>query len=436
MRRRFAALGIALSAASALLIARPSAAHAETAAEKAAASAPASARRQRELQAEQKELQARLAQLKRRLAASEATHSEAADQLAESEAAISVANRRLRELNAARQQVQRQVAALQERGRSVGARQSDQERQLGDVLRMQYLLARQDPWQRLIDGDNPNRIGRDLQYLAYIARAKAELIDQLRDRREEIDSLAQESRAKQAELTAIATDERKNRAQLLREQANRKGTLARLAKQITAQRRSIASLERDEQRLGGLIEQIGKLLAEQARREAQRRAREAAARARRNAAPPGGQPPTDPDPPAGSNFAGLRGKMLLPIKGELIARFGSARTGVEGGAAPTYKGIFIRAPAGTDVHAIAAGRVVFADWLRGFGNLLIVDHGEGYLSVYGNNESLYKNAGDRIESGAVIAAVGNTGGNPEAGLYFELRFQGRPFDPLKWAVAR
>ena len=88
------------------------------------------------------------------------------------------------------------------------------------------------------------------------------------------------------------------------------------------------------------------------------------------------------------------------------------------------------------MHAIAAGRVVFADWLRGFGNLMIIDHGDGLLSVYGNNQSLLRSVSDPVDSGDVIAEVGNTGGSSQSGLYFEMRFEGRPFDPLAWAAAR
>ena len=111
----------------------------------------------------------------------------------------------------------------------------------------------------------------------------------------------------------------------------------------------------------------------------------------------------------------------------LVLRFGAARQ--EGSS---WKGLFIRAPAGSDVKAIAGGQVVFAEWMRGFGNLLIVDHGGGYLSVYGNNDALVKQSGDAVRGGDVIAAVGNSGGNPESGLYFELRYQGQAMDPLKW----
>ena len=108
----------------------------------------------------------------------------------------------------------------------------------------------------------------------------------------------------------------------------------------------------------------------------------------------------------------------------------------EGGAGPALKGVFLQAPAGTPVHAVGDGQVVFADWLRGFGNLLIIDHGDGYLSVYGNNEALLRNVGDRVAVGDIVASVGNSGGIEASALYFELRFQGRPFDPLGWVAAR
>jgi septal ring factor EnvC (AmiA/AmiB activator) len=127
-------------------------------------------------------------------------------------------------------------------------------------------------------------------------------------------------------------------------------------------------------------------------------------------------------------FAALRGKLRLPARGELSNRFGTPRE--DGGT--TWKGLFIRAPQGEEVKAVAPGKVVFSDWMRGFGNLLIVDHGGDYLSIYGNNETLFKQAGENVASGDVLGRVGNSGGNPETGLYFELRHLGKPFDPLSW----
>ena len=123
-----------------------------------------------------------------------------------------------------------------------------------------------------------------------------------------------------------------------------------------------------------------------------------------------------------------RGSLRLPVRGAVSGRFGSARDG--GG---TWRGLFIKAGSGSEVKAIAGGRVVFSEWMRGFGNLLIVDHGDAYLSIYGNNESLLKQVGQAIKGGETIATVGNSGGNPESGLYFELRHQGQPIDPMKWA---
>lgn len=417
------------------------AAKSEAARKPGARSAAASpAKRQRDLRSEQQRLQARLAQTKRQLAAAEASHSEATDALKESEAAISAANRRLRELAGDRRQVERQIAALQERSRAVAARQGAQERQLGELLRVQFTLAQQPAWHRLLDGGSPQQHGQDLAYLGYAARAGSQAIGELRERREELALLEAESRDKQAELAAIATAEDESRKQLIRQQAARKQTLNRLARQIGAQRQSLATLERDEQRLSSLIDELAKVLAEQSRREQAARARAEAARAAAgaNARPAPGRPaaPADLEPPADGRFAQLRGTLRLPVAGEVTARFGAPRRTEAGVNAPTWKGVFIRAAQGAEVHAVAAGRVAFADWLRGFGNLLIVDHGEGFLSVYGNNESLLANAGERIEAGAVIATVGNTGGNVEPGLYFEMRFQGRPFDPLRWAAAR
>jgi septal ring factor EnvC (AmiA/AmiB activator) len=110
--------------------------------------------------------------------------------------------------------------------------------------------------------------------------------------------------------------------------------------------------------------------------------------------------------------------------------FGAPReeTGVQ------WKGLFIRSTTGEMVHAIADGRVVYADWLRGFGNLLILDHGGGYMSLYANNEGLVRQVGDTVRSGDTVAQVGSSGGHPESGLYFELRHDGKAFDPMKWIV--
>jgi len=128
-----------------------------------------------------------------------------------------------------------------------------------------------------------------------------------------------------------------------------------------------------------------------------------------------------------SGFGSMKGKLKLPVKGELVASFGARR-----GDGPNWKGLFIRASEGAEVRVVEKGEVIFADWMRGFGNLLVVDHGGQYMTIYGNNQSLLKRPGDKLKAGEVIATVGNSGGNEQSGLYFEMRYQGRAIDPSLW----
>jgi septal ring factor EnvC (AmiA/AmiB activator) len=127
-------------------------------------------------------------------------------------------------------------------------------------------------------------------------------------------------------------------------------------------------------------------------------------------------------------FEALKGKLRLPVRGELLGRFGTPRE--EPGS--TWKGLFIKAASGEVVKAVADGLVVYADWLRGFGNLLILDHGKGFMSLYAYNDGLLRQVGERVRAGDSIAAVGASGGAADSGLYFELRRDGKPFDPMPW----
>ena len=124
-------------------------------------------------------------------------------------------------------------------------------------------------------------------------------------------------------------------------------------------------------------------------------------------------------------FGKLKGRLPAPVRGA-----------PRPAASPSPKGVFFRAPEGDEVHAVAAGRVVFADWLRGYGNLLILDHGDDYLSIYANNEAVLRRVGDAVHAGDVVATVGASGGNEASGLYFELRHRGRAFDPGPWLRSR
>jgi septal ring factor EnvC (AmiA/AmiB activator) len=364
---------------------------------------------------ELKALRARIDTLKKEIEKIESDRAEAADALRESEVAISEANRALRELAGEKDAAQDRLSDLGRRSKAVGQSANERSARLARLIHDEYVQHQRGYVQMLFSGENPAAAAREIHYASYVSRAQARLIDALRSDFAELQRLAKEARERTVELAEIETRQKAEREQLARESQAKKKVLSRLSTQIRSQRKEVSTLERNEKRLTDLIERLARLVP-------QRRA--PAEKPRR----PGEAVEAVPEAGFSGAFATLRGKLRLPSRGELANRFGSPRP--EGGT--TWKGLFIRAAVGEEVRAVAPGRVVFADWLRGFGNLLIVDHGSEYLSIYGNNETVYRQVGDTVASGDAIAKVGNSGGNPETGLYFELRHQGRPFDPLSW----
>jgi septal ring factor EnvC (AmiA/AmiB activator) len=365
---------------------------------------------------ELRELHARIEALKKEIAAAEGNRAEAADALKGSEEAISVANRELKNLTDQRVAAQ---ARLQDLGRQSKAAQEGaaaQSRRLARLLHDQYIGRERGYVQLMFSGENPAAATRELHYATYVSRAQARLIGSLRDNLKELTRLANAARDESIAMAEIENHQLAEREQLARESEAKRRVLAQLAQKISAQRREVSTLEENEKRLTRLIEKLARMAKP---REAEKAERPKS---------PGLRNEQVPEPGLAGVFAALRGRLRLPTRGELTNRFGTPRE--DGGT--TWKGLFIRAPQGEDVKAVAPGKVVFSDWMRGFGNLLIVDHGGDYLSIYGNNETLFKQAGESVASGDTVARVGNSGGNPETGLYFELRYQGRPFDPLGW----
>jgi septal ring factor EnvC (AmiA/AmiB activator) len=354
------------------------------------------------------ELRGRIESLKRELSGAEEDRSEASDELRASERGVSDANRRLRDIAAQHQAVQADLTRVAEGSRALKAAVAAQQRDLGQLLAMRYTSGRQDYLSLLLSGRDPNQTARELYYYSYISRAQAEFIGALRANFTALEQLAGEAHAKSAELAELESQQREDRKTLLAQQAERRLVLASLSNQIRSQRREIRSLQRDEARLSRLVEELGKVISPGAtglRNE--------------NLPEPGG---------GGEAFASLKGKLRLPTRGELMNQFGSPRSD----SGLNWKGLFIRGAGGQEVRAVAAGQVVFADWMRGFGNLMIIDHGQSYLTIYGNNEALLKQVGDKVATGDEVATVGNSGGNPDYGLYFEIRYQGKAFDPLRW----
>ena len=363
---------------------------------------------------ELRELRGRIEALQKSLAEAEESKSEAADALRESERAISETNRALRELGAQSRETQRQLAVLGAESRRHEAALRTQQEQLTRLLYHHYLGSQSEPLKLLLNREDPNEIARRLHYFGYISRARARLIVETRESLARLRQLARETAQKASELAAVTSESKALRSRLDREKRARSQVLTRISRDIQRQRREIGTMKRDEGRLARLVESLAKLMARS----------KPASRLKNERVP---QAPSGDSP-----FLELKGKLNLPVRGELANRFGSPRA--DGGV--VWKGLFIAARSGDEVRAIADGRVVFADWLRGFGNLLIVDHGDAYMSLYGNNEALYKRVGDPIRGGEPVAAVGASGGNADSGLYFELRHQGRPLDPLDWVNMR
>jgi septal ring factor EnvC (AmiA/AmiB activator) len=378
---------------------------------------------------ELQDLKSRIESLRRDMAKAEESKTYAADQLRETESAISDVNRRLHELGAERGELKAQLDGLDAQSQRLDRQTGTQQNQLARLLNRQFVGGDSDALKLLLSGEDPNQAARDKYFLTQLSRAKADLIQQLRAVAAEKKRLADAVRERQAQLAEIERREQESRAQLLARKKQRLTTLAALGDRLKAQRREIDTLKRDEQRLAKLIEGLARIAAtKKAAPKVPQGTRSAGGTASARAPKVKNHDPGN----AGGDFAALRGHLRLPVKGTISGRYGHPRP--EGGA--TWKGVFIRAAEGLEVRAVAGGAVVFSDWLRGFGNLLIIDHGDDFLSVYGNNESLLAAVGASVKVGESVATVGNSGGNPDSGLYFELRHRGQPFDPLKWAGNR
>jgi septal ring factor EnvC (AmiA/AmiB activator) len=427
-----------------------------------------------EAEARRAGIQQQLQALKREITHTESEKEDAADTLAESEAAISDANRALHGLAQEQLDTNGKLQAIADEQARLATTIETQKQQLATMLRKHYVAGNEDRIKLLLSGDNPNRINRDLQMMAYVSQSQAKLLGALRANLAQVEANRDKVQEAKDELEEIAQEQRQQKTKLEQEKARRATLLASLSSKLAGQQKQASKLERDEQRLSGLVDQLARIIRQQeAAAAAERKRQEALAAARAKAeaearaaalaraqaererlaqqGKPGAKPVPVPEPespkvvkappprsepapnilqPAAPDgaFASLKGKLAAPVSGKIEARFGAKRP--EGG--PAWRGMFVKAAEGAEVRAVGPGRVVHADWQRGYGNLIIIDHGGAYLSIYANNQSLLKQVGDMVKAGEPIATAGNTGGNEESGLYFELRYQGKAFDPASW----
>ena len=379
-------------------------------------------------------VQEKLAKLKQALNQSQEARKDAADALKDSEVAISLANKKLYEINQKQQAHKAMLAKLAAESLATNQALTSQQKQLSKQLYQQYLHGRQSYVQMVLQNDYPSAMARDVHYFSYIAKVRAELINKMQGNLNHLNQLNEETTStleKVAELKQKQIDER----QVLQSQKQVKSKIVRsLSQQIAMQRGEIKKLSRDEKRLSQLVERLARATPASGKKQKNKRTARADSSETNKAAqdaPPALANNIEPSFEGHSgNFSSLRGKLRLPVRGEVSNRFGSSRAD----SGISWKGLFIKANEGSEVKSVASGRVVFADWLRGFGNLIILDHGDGYMSLYGNNQAVLRQVGDSVKAGDAIASVGNSGGNEANGLYYELRRQSRPFDPLSWSL--
>jgi murein hydrolase activator len=266
-------------------------------------------------------------------------------------------------------------------------------------LRSAYMAGRQERIKLLLNQEDPAYLGRMLVYHGYFTRARAARMQDMRTTLARLDETERALLQQQAEIDRLQSVQRDNASRLAVEQEKRRVILAGLQATLKDKSAELSVMEQDEQRLQQLVKSLQQALID--------------------------------NPAAGGRYKSLhelKGKLRWPVAGKIVRRYGSAQAAGK----ISSRGVQIASEAGADVHAIARGRVVFADWLRGFGLLLIIDHGGGYMSLYGHNSSLYKEVGEGVDGGEVIAAVGSSGGLSLPGLYLELRKKGQPFDPGDW----
>ncbi len=359
-------------------------------------------------------LRQRISKMQSEIAKTSESKSEATDALRTSEKAISDSNRKIAELAARQHDADARLNELQAQQQQLKERLSRQQTLLSELLYQQYLGGKHEYLKLLLDNQDPNKVARDLQYFAYIARNRATWLENMRSSLDQLNVVSENLKTQRETLSALRAEQAAQKSKLEQDQRDRQQVLGKISMQLSQQRHEITRLQHDENRLAKIVSRITEILAKPRNRYVLRN---------------DNLPDNRFD---GKPFEQLMGKLALPVKGVVSNRFGTARPD----STVLWKGLFIKAPTGQPVRAIAAGQVVFADWLRGFGNIIIVDHGDAYMSLYGNNETLYKQVGDRIQGGETIATVGNSGGNSDSGLYFELRHESHPLDPMKWLAKK
>lgn len=393
--------------------------------------------------------------LKKDLAAKQAVQKDAQSAIKDSEQAIRQTNQLLANLEKKHETTADKLADLRNQIDAINHKTSLIRQRIATMMAEQYKNGQQhDALSVMLNNSDPNQSSRDLEYYRYITKAQQQVATTLVQQQQQLESLSKQLIDEVAKLDAVTQKKSQEKNQLIHQKENKQTQLSKINGEIQQGQNKLTKLQEDEKRLSNLITQINLEIAkrqqeakEKAEKERKNRilaAQKENERRRKlaeNAKKQGKPVPEEAKKPvvvekvddvadsstSGRTFASLQGKMKLPVSGQLAGRFGTQRS--EG---TTWKGVFIKTAVGQAVHAVADGRVVYADALRGFGNAVIIDHGSNYMTVYTGLSALAKTTGSNVKAGDTIGSTGTLDGG-ESGLYFEIRHLGQPLNPQTWA---
>lgn len=321
-----------------------------------------------------------------------------AKELKSAELSVSDMRQSLEQVRRERAEHTARRAALAEEKRTREADLVRERTSLAGQLRAAYLIGREEPLKLLLNQKDPTRAGRMFFYYSYFGRARAGQITRISANLSRLDQLDGEMAAEDERLAALEAQRLEELARLDDARSRRGQVLASLQAEAKTRTRNLDRMKRQQSGLEKLLRELKRAMDKF---------------------------PVTVD--SNTAFGRLRGKLTWPVAGKLVARFGEERVG-----GLKWDGVLVATERGNAVRAVSQGRVVYADWLPGLGLLTIVDHGEGYLSLYGHNDRLYKAVGERVAAGDPVAAAGDSGGRTRPELYFEIRKSGRPVDPRPW----
>ena len=338
-----------------------------------------------------------IGKLREQLEESRSDHRKEQGQLREVDLAIQQADLDFRALEQQRKEHLLELEVLKRQRDDYLASLDERMAQLSEQVRSSYRMSSQSRIKLVLNQDDPVRLGRMLAYYDYLNRAQVEKISGLREALTTLDGMQQSIDRELLRVENVQNEQRAVLNELNQQREERNALLAQLSSQINSEESRLQELEQNRRDLEALLERLSDVLADI---------------------------PADLGSRVG--MAKQKGRLPLPVKGPVRHAFGQRRAG-----GFHWQGWLIGVETGTEVNAVAYGRVAFADWLRGYGLLMIIDHGQGYLSLYGNNESLLREAGAWVEPGETISVVGSNPGSDQ-GLYFELRKDGKAVDPAAW----